>query len=92
MPQQRTTASIRSYIAEHFPAFRKKELHNTELLLQSGIIDSMGILDLVGHIETEFGISVADDDLVPENFGSIEAIATFVENKQGSDAESQARG
>ena len=42
----------------------------------------MGILDLVEHLETTFDISVADDDLVPENFDSIENIAAFVEKKQ----------
>jgi acyl carrier protein len=82
MPQQTIIASIRTYISGNFPAVRKRKLEDTDPLLQSGIIDSMGILDLVGHLETTFDISVADDDLVPENFDSIETIAAFVEKKQ----------
>jgi acyl carrier protein len=82
MPQQTITVSIRNFISGNFPAVRKRQLKDTDPLLQSGIIDSMGILDLVGHLETTFDISVADDDLVPENFDSIETIAEFVERKQ----------
>ena len=82
MPQQTIITSIRTFISDNFPAVRKRELGDTDPLLQSGIIDSMGILDLVEHLETTFDISVADDDLVPENFDSIETIAAFVEKKQ----------
>lgn len=82
MPRQTTITSIRNFISGNFPAVRKQNLGDTDLLLQSGIIDSMGILDLVEHLETTFDISVADDDLVPENFDSIETIAAFVEKKQ----------
>jgi acyl carrier protein len=84
MPQPQTIVSIRTYLAEHFPAFRKKNLGNVDPLLQNGVIDSMGILDVVTHIEAAFSITVADDDLVPENFGSVEAIATFVETRQSN--------
>jgi acyl carrier protein len=82
MPQPSTTVSIKTYINEHFPAARKLRLTDSDPLLQSGIIDSMGILDLVGYLETAFEISVADDDLLPENFNSIETIAAFVETKR----------
>jgi acyl carrier protein len=82
MPQQTIIASIRTFISGNFPAVRKRKLEDTDPLLQSGIIDSMGILDLVGHLETTFDISVDDDDPVPENFDSIETIAAFVEKKQ----------
>jgi len=81
MPQQDTIALIKAYIKEHFPAARKRGLDNSNTLLQSGVIDSMGILDVVSYVEAEFGISVSDDDLLPENFNSIAAIAKFVEKK-----------
>jgi acyl carrier protein len=82
MPQTKTTDSIKTYITQHFFAARKRRLKASDPLLQSGIIDSMGILDLVGYLETSFEISILDDDLLPENFDSIETIATFVEKKQ----------
>ena len=55
-------------------------------LLQSGLIDSLGMVDLVAFIETTFGIQVDDEELVPENFETIFAIAGFVEHKRSKSA------
>ena len=52
-------------------------------LLDSGMIDSMGIYELVSKLEESCGISIGDDELVPENFNSINAIAALVEQKSG---------
>lgn len=53
-----------------------------ESLLESGTIDSMGVLQLVGFIEQTYGITVEDDDLMPENFDTIAAIVSFIERRQ----------
>lgn len=50
-------------------------------LLESGIIDSLGVLDLVGFLEEAFDVKIDDDDLIPENFGNIECIVAFVQKK-----------
>jgi len=50
-------------------------------LLENGILDSLGILEVVTFIEHEFHIILNDDDLVPENFQSIECIAAFVQRR-----------
>lgn len=52
-------------------------------LLANGIIDSHGLMELVGFIEQRYGISVSDDDLLPENFQSLSHIEAFVERKRG---------
>ncbi len=52
-------------------------------LLAQGVIDSHGLMELVGFIEQRYGISVSDDDLLPENFQSLSHIAAFVERKRG---------
>jgi acyl carrier protein len=52
-----------------------------EDLLANGIIDSHGLMELVGFIEQRYRISVADEDLVPENFQSLQHIAAFVARK-----------
>lgn len=54
-----------------------------EDLLANGIIDSHGLMELVGFIEQRYGVSVADDDLLPENFQSLSHIEAFVERKGG---------
>jgi methoxymalonate biosynthesis acyl carrier protein len=55
-----------------------------ENLLAQGIIDSMGILSLVSFMEARFGIKASDDDMVPENFETLEALRQFVERKKSA--------
>lgn len=50
-------------------------------LLELGLIDSTGILELVAFIESEFSLQMADDDIVPANLDSIKAIVSYVERK-----------
>ena len=50
--------------------------------LLGGILDSMSILRLVAFIEERFGISIEDQDLVPENFENIKALAAFIQGLQ----------
>jgi acyl carrier protein len=52
-------------------------------LLAAELIDSLGIMELVKFLESRFGIAVADEDLLPDNFRSIDAIDAFVARKQG---------
>lgn len=52
-------------------------------LLEEGIIDSTGVLDLVMFIEETFGIVVKDEELTPENLDSVDRLAAFVEKKRG---------
>jgi acyl carrier protein len=47
-------------------------------LLEAGVLDSRGVLSLVSFVERHYGLRVADDDLLPENFETIDAIAAFV--------------
>ena len=60
------------------------KVSDTESLLEAGIIDSMGVLSLVQFIEQHYGIAVTEDEMMPENFDSIEAIAVFVERRRSS--------
>ncbi len=59
----------------------KKTLDPDENLLEQSIIDSLGILKLVTFLEEAFGIQVIDEDIVPENFQSLNSMASFVEQK-----------
>jgi acyl carrier protein len=47
-----------------------------------GIIDSMGILELVTYLQEKYQISIADDELIPENLDSVHKVARFVQRKQ----------
>ncbi len=50
-------------------------------LIENHVVDSMGLLMLVSFVEERFGISLADEELVPEHFGTINSIARLVEKK-----------
>jgi acyl carrier protein len=54
-----------------------------ESFLASGIVDSLGVMQLVSFLQAEFSIAVADADLVPDNFDSVAKVAAFVERRLG---------
>jgi acyl carrier protein len=80
-----TQDRVRSFIIDEL-RFRgsAKDLKNDYPLLEKEVLDSMGIFQVVSFLESEFGIEVGDEDLVPDNFGTIDLIAALVESKQGS--------
>jgi len=75
-------ASIRAFIVKKFPAAKKRQMSDELPLLESGIIDSMGILDVVAFLEQNFAIQLTDEELTPDNFANINCIASFVEQKR----------
>lgn len=82
MSDQSITARLRKYLVEHFPSARNHALRDDDHLLANGILDSLGVLDLVGYLEAEFGIAVADEDLMPEHFETLRRLTAFVGEKQ----------
>ena len=72
---------IRQFIEAKSPVVNQDKLSDTDSLLDTNIIDSMGFLDLVTFVESEFNITVEDDELLTDNFESIESIAEFVNHK-----------
>jgi len=72
---------IREFILEKFPLAKSRSLGDTENLLQAGLVDSLGILDVVAFLEQRFGLTVDDEELTPENFASVDTLTTFTERK-----------
>lgn len=72
---------IQQYIVEHFPLARKQSIIADSSLLEGGIIDSLGVLDLINFLEEEFKILVCEEDLRPENFETITTMVAFVQSK-----------
>jgi acyl carrier protein len=68
---------------QQFPAAKKRAIDENVRLLESGIVDSLGMLDLVSFLEKSFAIQLSDDELTPENFATIASLANFVRQKQG---------
>jgi len=82
MAENHLNAQIREFIMEKFPQARRQQLKDTDKLVEAGILDYLGVLDLVNFIEQKFSIGMTDDELVPENFQTIERIAAFVASKK----------
>ena len=59
----------------------ESELSDSDSLLDKGIIDSTGVLELVGFIEEHFQISIEDNELVPDNLDSVDNLVKFIEKK-----------
>lgn len=78
MTSEELRAKIRAHVVSHFHLRRTRDLSDEDSLLDAQVIDSLGILELVGYLEETFAIEVTDDDLSPENFDSIAALARFV--------------
>lgn len=76
-------AKIRAYIAENFLFGDSAQLGVGESFLDKGIIDSTGILEIVMFLEEQFGIKVADSEMLPENLDSIGNIVRFIARKGG---------
>jgi acyl carrier protein len=82
---------IRSFILSSFLfSDDESKLKNNDSLLEQGIMDSTGVLELVGFLESQFGIKVADDELLPENLDSVDQIAAFIARKQSSQQQTAA--
>lgn len=72
----------RAYVRENFLYMRPDfALGDDDPLLAKGVIDSMGVMELLGFLGSEFGITVADEEVTEDNLGSLSAIARFVEAK-----------
>jgi len=77
-----THEQIRQYVLANFMYSGDSGRLTDELsLIDSGIMDSTGVLELVGFIEETFGIKVEDTELVPENFDSVAKVTAYIQRK-----------
>ena len=75
---------IKDFIIDNFLFGDSSQLENETPLLDKGIIDSTGILELVAFLEDNFNIVVKDDELIQNNFSSLTAINKYLESKFNS--------
>jgi acyl carrier protein len=86
MPQLTASLSIeiRNHVVDRFLFGNSASLlSDSESLLERGIVDSTGVLEMVMFLEEKFGIQIDDAELVPDNLESIEKTAKFVRRKLG---------
>jgi acyl carrier protein len=78
-------ARTRDYVRETFLYMRPTfVLGDEDRLLEKGVLDSMGVLELVGFLQTEFGVAIGDEDVTEENFGTLTGIVRYVGSRDGN--------
>lgn len=74
-------SSLRQFIRENFLFGQSLTLADHDSLLEAGVVDSTGVLELVAFIEDRYGITIEDEELLPENLDSIENLIRFITAK-----------
>jgi len=74
---------IRQYLAENF-LFSDNgfNLSDDDSFLEEEVVDSTGVMELVLFVEDNFGVSVADEEIIPDNFDSVNQLAAYIQRKK----------
>ncbi len=72
---------IRDFIGNNLLFGAVDRLTDDTSFLEQGLIDSTGVLELVSMVEERYGIEVADNELIPDNFDSVNRMADYVNRK-----------
>ena len=82
--QDEIRTTIRQFIIDTFLVGDEADtLQDSDSFMQTGIIDSTGVLEVTGFIESEYNVTVEDDELTPTNLDSIDALVGFIARKIG---------
>ena len=77
-------AEVTTFIVDNFLFGNRADAPSPDTsFMATGLVDSTGVLELVAHMESKYGVAVADDEMIPDNLDSVANIAAFVVRKQG---------
>lgn len=78
-------SALRRYVLEnHLFTDDDSKLKDSDSFLETGTLDSTGIMELILFIEETWGIKVTDDEMVPDNLDAIDSLVAYVERKQAA--------
>ena len=84
-PENQIRERVRRFLEENFLYMRPNfELGDDDRLLERGVVDSMGVAEMVTFLEDEFGVNTSDEDITEANLGSLNAIGRFVSRKRAA--------
>jgi acyl carrier protein len=75
---------IRQYLLKNSAVEGIASIDDEQSLLEAGVIDSVAMVDLIAFLETNYKITINEDDMMPENFDTLESIAQFIGRMQQS--------
>ncbi len=83
MAEAEIQKQVRNFIIENLLLGEEEsEFLDTQSFLESGLIDSTGILEIIGFLEEQYAITIEDEEMVPENLDSVERIVSFLQTRQ----------
>ena len=74
--------NVREFVLTNFPMARKNAINFEDSLLETGIVDSLGVLEIVNFLIEQLGVEIEEDDLTKENFENIISIVNLIESKK----------
>jgi acyl carrier protein len=74
-------SEIKNFIVENFLYGQDDGFGDDVSFMEKGLLDSTGILELVAFVEERYGISLEDDELIPDNFDSITKLSNYISRK-----------
>lgn len=80
--------TIRTFVVDNYLFGEEGKLNDDDSFMETGIIDSTGILELVRFLESTYGIKVKDEELIPGNLDSVSKIVSFILVKQSASQQS----
>ena len=78
-----TKETLAKFINDNFIKESGIALNDTTSFLDEGIIDSTGVMELVAFVESTFGVTIEDEEIIPDNFDSIAKLTNFIASKSG---------
>jgi len=79
-----STTDLKVFIVDNFLFGESDQLTDDTPLVETGIVDSTGILDIIGFIETNYSVEVKDDEVIPSNFSTLASMSVYLDQKLGS--------
>jgi acyl carrier protein len=76
--------TIREFIVSFFYVPEPEAFSDDQSLLDSGIVDSIGMFDVIAFLEKQFGFKIKDEEMIPENLDSVANMSRFVARKQAT--------
>jgi acyl carrier protein len=73
-------SDIKVYLTKQTP--KGVTFSDQDNLLSKGVIDSLKMLDLISYLEQHFGVNIDEDEMMPDNFESVDALVSFVQEKR----------
>ncbi len=84
MASEELVGKVRAYVLSNFPVADPGAVTNDASLMELGIVDSTGLLEVFEWLRDEFSIEVLDSEMLPENFDAVSRIADYIGRKQSA--------